>query len=167
MRRIELQSSKIISSNRVNEGAVMMYLELLARDVQGAVYDVLVANVRSHKHSDLFIGSASHIIIEGNHRSVAKALLSPKIELVELENDADVVEAKRLAMIGRGGRFARKEDSLQSIVVEALQSAKICNGVNTLMDPLEKTVEKLVHNKGIDIRTLPPFIKAQLRSKYR
>jgi hypothetical protein len=132
MKDIDVPASRLITTNLVDEGVVSIYAGLIARNIQG-IHRIIVADI-SHILSSM-VGRSdrvwyrgrnvcnrkafSHVVIEGNHRSVAQALFSEDLPCTLLESNDDLEQCRLLSDDGLMCRFVHDENDLNQLVREA------------------------------------------------
>jgi hypothetical protein len=168
MRQIEVPVTRLLLTNHVAEAAVISYADLIARGFADAVHKVVVAEVfpgdaKSRKLADEMAAMGPpeiYVVIEGNHRAVAHALLRRSLPCLELECDADLDECRRLAEEGRGGRFVHRDDELEPLIRRALEMS----GTHLTYSPriAVEHARELVRDNTIDLLELPRFLREQV-----
>ncbi|MBP9750693.1 MAG: hypothetical protein KBC95_02485 [Candidatus Peribacteraceae bacterium] len=172
MRQVEVPVSRLLLSNHVVEAAVISYADLIARGFADAVHKVVVAEVfpgdaRSRKLAAELEAmeladpaERNFVVIEGNHRAVAHALMRLSLPCLELENDADLEECRRLAEEGRGGRFVHRDTELEPLIRRALEMS----ATHLTYSPriAVEHARELVRTQTINVLELPRFLRDQV-----
>lgn len=162
MKNLELEPQQLAVTNHVQEEIVAIYLSLLARDFREAVGRVIASPIRPiyHKGVDLYISEplsdASHLIIEGNHRAVAYALIDGKVPIIEITNQSDFARCKSMARQGEIPHFVHK----------GTYPDTIRNGIKQFFNDsrrLDKFIAKELKDRGIELKKLPPYIQRAVK----
>lgn len=170
MRDLEIRRSQLVLSNEVKEGPVGIYAGLIGRNIQG-IHRIVIAEMNSVLQKRMRttnqaqclwpIHLCSHVILEGNHRAVAHALLSEKIPCTILENNADVAACIELSENGKMSRFIHQQADLEYIIDKALEypynrydffsvSAYLKRGINSNQFSINKWPKYLRDQINID-----------------
>jgi hypothetical protein len=170
MREVFVPTDQLLLSNHVEEGPVALYAEFVGRNIAG-IHRVLVADVSSLLALDEFqrirtedCGTEKewHVVIEGNHRSVAYALLRDRVPCAVLETDRDIALVKELSEKGHMCRFVHKETSLDELIHQALrESRRISSNPRVAV----KYALSWVRKRGIDIANFPEYLRNQVIAK--
>jgi hypothetical protein len=161
MKSLEIDSSRLLMTNHVKVGHLIMYADLIARRFHKAIQEVIVAKIplSNNEHIREAISPESRLILEGNHKSVAYALLRPKIPCLELENDDDLLEIVRRSSRGEAARFIHESRILAKIVNEGLSEARIQFRFGSVQMYVREELRK---GNILELDSLPLYIREQL-----
>lgn len=157
MKNLDISPQHLLLTNDVNEGPVFMYLDLLARNIKDAVHRVIVADI-----SEYYIGDTTHLILEGNHRTVSHALLDKEVPCILLEDDEDLLECQRQSDEGKMCRFTHNTTDLAALVAKGVRHNK-CVSYGT---DIATYISKNTRNGALDLSSLPWFIRDQIPAKF-
>lgn len=171
MRNIELAPSRLIKTNDMDERTVVHHMSLLARGFTKAVHRVIVAKIHPREWKEKEIWSShereirqwenKHIIVDGNNRAFAGALVNNNVPAIRIASDEDVTACREMAERGEIGHFVHDHDRYEDLVEEAIRAAGVCS--EDKRSQLDVYVKEMVEKAGIEIDKLPAYIRDAIR----
>ncbi len=154
MRNIELPPEKLLLTDHVDEGTVAIYLSLLVRNFKKAVGRVIA----SPTNQEDFECDDNYLIIEGNNRAVAYALIGNSIPVIEVVNDSDIGKCRKKAEEGKISRFAHPKGNYRSILTDGIAR----NARFSMPKTLDQYVKTVIQNRQIEVDKLPHYIREKI-----
>jgi len=121
--------------------------------------------IGDYEHICSLIQTAPYYLLDGNHRTAAATLAGHDIDALELQNDGDLLEVRRMVDRGELFDFKRSETSLYELLMEfecfCMGNENVISGPpnKDMVRTVEQRVEEMVRNGHLPGYMTEVFLK--------
>ena len=139
-------------SESINEGLLTAHMDLLNRGGGTYLPPSIVTPVSFAPPGLRMPARTEYILLEGNHKAVARTLIRYEVPVIIAEKDSDLKIIRTEAEEGKLHPFSHTQDTIAAIL-ETLQSGTTCLEVD-----LEAYIKHMIKTQELDIGKLPPYL---------